>query len=217
MRRYHCPLCRGRASELFYQDARRAYFQCPACRLVFVPPEYYLSPEAEKAEYDLHQNNPADQGYRRFLNRVFSPVNRVLPPQSRGLDFGCGAGPLLADMFKAAGHKMAVYDPHYAPDAAVLADVYAFITASEVLEHLHKPGEVLDQLVSMLKPGGLLGLMTGMVSDRAAFARWHYMRDLTHVCFFSPATFNWLADKWALQVIFIDDRVVLLKKPVQVP
>ncbi len=217
MRRYHCPLCRGRASELFYQDALRAYFQCTACCLVFVPPEYYLSPEAEKNEYDLHQNNPADGGYRRFLNRVFKPVNRVLPPGSRGLDFGCGAGPLLADMFKAAGHKMAVYDPHYAPDAAVLADVYAFITASEVLEHLHKPGEVLDQLVSMLRPGGLLGLMTGMVRDRPAFSRWHYIRDLTHVCFFSHATFNWLADRWALQVIFIDDRVVLLKKPVLEP
>jgi SAM-dependent methyltransferase len=217
MRRYHCPLCRGQASELFYQDARREYFQCPACCLVFVPPEYYLSPEAERTEYDLHQNNPADTGYRRFLNQVFRPVNRVLPPGSRGLDFGCGAGPLLADMFKSAGHKMAVYDPHYAPDAAVLDDVYEFITASEVLEHLHKPGEVLDQLFSILKPGGLLGLMTGMVRDRAAFSRWHYIRDLTHVCFFSRVTFDWIADKWATQVIFIDDRVVLLKKPVQAP
>lgn len=217
MRRYHCPLCHGRASELFYQEDRRAYFQCPVCRLVFVPPEYYLSPEEEKAEYDLHQNDPADEGYRRFLNRVFRPVNRVLSQGSRGLDYGCGAGPLLADMFKTAGHKMAVYDPHYAPDTAVLADLYEFITASEVLEHLHKPGEVLNQLVSILKPGGLLGLMTGMVRDRPAFSRWHYIRDLTHVCFFSRVTFNWIANRWALQVIFIDDRVVLFKKPAQVP
>jgi len=215
MRRHHCPLCRGRASDLFYQDARRVYFQCPACRLIFVPPEYYLSLEEEKAEYDLHQNNPADEGYRRFLKQVFNPVNRVLSPGSQGLDFGCGAGPLLADMFKAAGHKMAVYDPHYVPDAAVLADVYEFITASEVLEHLRRPGEVLDQLISILKPGGLLGLMTGMARDRPAFSRWHYIRDLTHVCFFSRATFNWIADRWALQIVFIDNRVVLLKKTIQ--
>ena len=217
MRRYHCPLCRGRDSDLFYRDARRAYLQCPACHLVFVPPAYYLSTEEEKAEYDLHQNNPADTGYERFLNRLFEPVHRGLPPGSSGLDFGCGAGPLLADMFKAAGHKMAVYDPHYAPDVAVLAAVYEFITASEVLEHLQKPGEVLDQLVSILKPGGLLGLMTGMVRDRTAFAGWHYIRDLTHVCFFSRATFNWVADRWGLQVIFMDDRVVLLKKTIQAP
>jgi len=215
MRRHHCPLCRGRASDLFYQDARRVYFQCPACRLIFVPPEYYLSLEEEKAEYDLHQNNPADEGYRRFLKQVFNPVNRVLSPGSQGLDFGCGAGPLLADMFKAAGHKMAVYDPHYVPDAAVLADVYEFITASEVLEHLRRPGEVLDQLISILKPGGLLGLMTGMARDRPAFSRWHYISDLTHVCFFSRATFNWIADRWALQIVFIDNRVVLLKKTIQ--
>ena len=108
---------------------------------------------------------------------------------------------------------MAVYDPHYAPDVAVLAAVYEFITASEVLEHLQKPGEVLDQLVSILKPGGLLVLMTGMVRDRTAFAGWHYIRDLTHVCFFSRATFNWIADRWGLQIVFMDDRVVLFKKP----
>ena len=106
---------------------------------------------------------------------------------------------------------MAVYDPHYAPDAAVLAEAYGFITASEVLEHLHEPGEVLDQLISILKPGGLLGLMTGMVRDRPAFAKWNYIRDLTHVCFFSRATFNWIANRWALQVIFMDDRVILLR------
>lgn len=215
MRRYQCPLCRGRASGLFYQDARRAYLQCPACHLVFVPPDYYLTQAAEKIEYDLHENDPADEGYRRFLSRLFEPVNRLLPPGSSGLDFGCGSGPLLADMFKSAGHNMALYDPHYAPDAAVLADVYGFITASEVLEHLHRPGEDLDKLVSILKPGGILGLMTGMVRDRTAFSSWHYIRDLTHVCFFSRATFNWLAARWALQIVFSDDRVVLLKKSVQ--
>lgn len=209
---YECPLCRGRASNLFYRDDRREYFRCRTCRLVFVPPVYYLPSKEEKAEYDLHQNNPADEGYRRFLSRVFLPVNRLLSPGSKGLDFGCGPGPALALMFADAGHKMAVYDCFYAADSSVLADGYDFITASEVLEHLHDPGRVLDELYACLKPGGILGVMTGLVRDRAAFSKWHYTRDLTHVCFFSQVTFKWLADKWNTEEQFIDNRVVLIRK-----
>ena len=214
---YKCPLCRGGTSELFYRDDRRTYFRCHVCRLVFVPPADYLSPEEEKAEYDLHQNNTADESYRHFLNQVFLPVNRLLPPGSKGLDFGCGPGPLLSLMFAEAGHKMAVYDPYYAADSSVLADTYDFITASEVLEHLHAPGRVLDELYACLKPGGILGLMTGLVRDRAAFSNWHYTRDLTHVCFFSQLTFKWLADKWAAETQFAGNRVVLVRKTKAVP
>jgi SAM-dependent methyltransferase len=211
---YECPLCRSRASDLFYRDDRREYFRCHTCRLVFVPPVYYLPLEEEQAEYDLHQNNPADEGYRRFLSRLFLPVNKWLPPGSKGLDFGCGPGPALALMFTEAGHKMAVYDRYYATDSSVLADDYDFITASEVLEHLHGPGRVLDELYACLKPGGILGLMTGLVRDRAAFSKWHYTRDLTHVCFFSQVTFKWLADKWDTEARFIDNRVVLIRKTI---
>ncbi len=207
-----CPLCGENTADRFFQDARREYLRCRTCRLVFVPPAYYLSPVQERAEYDLHRNHPADQGYRRFLNRLFQPLNQVLAPESQGLDFGCGPGPALAQMFAAAGHTVAVYDPYYEPDASVLADDYDFITASEVLEHLHAPGRVLADLFNALKPMGSLGVMTGLVRDQTAFSKWQYIRDLTHVCFFSEFTFKWIAEKWGARLRLIDDRVVLFTK-----
>ncbi len=207
-----CPLCRNRAAVFFYRDSQREYERCPACRLIFVPPVYHLSPAEEKAEYDLHQNTADDPGYQRFLNRLFQPVNRLLPVGSRGLDFGCGPGPELARMFDRAGHRMKVYDPYYAADASVLEVRYDFITASEVLEHLRAPGRVLDSLYAGLKPGGLLGMMTGLVKDRAAFSKWHYIRDPTHICFFSPESFQWLADKWKTEIQIIDNRIVLIRR-----
>ena len=209
---YMCPLCHGNAADRFFQDARRVYLRCPVCRLVFVPPAYYLSPARERAEYDLHRNHPADPGYRRFLNRLFQPLNQALTPKSKGLDFGCGPTPALALMFEETGHEVAVYDSHYRPDASVLTDDYDFIAASEVVEHLHAPGRVLNDLFAALKPGGILGIMTGLVRDRAAFANWHYIRDLTHVCFFSEPTFQWLADRWGTKARFIGNRVVLIRK-----
>lgn len=209
-----CPLCGGLQSGPFHQDRRREYLRCPDCRLVFVPPVYHLSRKAEKAEYDRHQNRPDDPGYRRFLNRLFLPLQTRLAPGSKGLDFGSGPGPTLALMLTEAGHDVALYDPFYATDRAVLDQRYDFITATEVVEHLHRPGPELDRLYRHLLPGGLLGIMTKRVIDRVRFARWHYINDPTHVCFFSRATFTWLANHWGARLDIVDRDVIIISKPI---
>jgi hypothetical protein len=208
----HCPLCRHDRIVFYYQDARRAYHQCNRCRLVFVPPQYRLSPEAEKAYYDLHRNDPRDAGYRNFLSRVFIPLCERVPAPAKGLDFGSGPGPTLSLMFEEAGYDMAIYDHHYATDTAVLRQRYDFITATEVVEHLFQPGETLATLLSLLRPGGWLGLMTKMVIDQAAFSNWHYKQDPTHVCFFSRETFVWWANQAGCEVTFVGNDVILLQK-----
>ena len=123
-----CPLCAVVDAESFHEDRHRRYFRCRNCRLVFVPPRYFLSLEAEKAEYDLHQNSPADPGYRRFLNRLFEPLHARLAENSRGLDFGAGPGPTLSVMFEEVGHEVALFDAFYAPDHTVFEHTYDFIT-----------------------------------------------------------------------------------------
>ncbi|WP_340638660.1 class I SAM-dependent methyltransferase [Vreelandella lionensis] len=101
-------------------------------------------------------------------------------------------------MFEEAGFDIDVYDIFYAPHDAHLNRQYDFITATEVVEHLAAPGEVLNQRVAQLLPGGYLGLMTKRVTSQEAFARWHYINDPTHVCFFSEATFRWWAAEQGL-------------------
>ena len=207
-----CPLCGGASSAPFHADAGRPYLRCGRCRLVFVPAAYWLEREAEKAVYDLHENDPADPGYRRFLARLSRPLTQRLPAGSRGLDFGCGPGPTPSRMLAEAGHRMAIYDPLYHDHRAVLARTYDFITATEVAEHLRDPGGVFGQLFAMLRPGGWLGLMTKRVKDREAFARWHYIRDPTHICFYSRDTFGYLARRFNAAVEFIGRDVTLLQK-----
>ena len=210
-----CPLCESVKPGPFYRNKQRDFFRCPVCNLVFVKPEQFLSEEAEKAEYDLHQNGPEDAGYRKFLKRLFIPMQQDLLPGSRGLDFGAGPGPTLSVMFEEIGHRVSVYDKFYAEDPALLERQYDFITATEVVEHLHDPGCTLDMLWGCLKPGGRLGIMTKLALDRKAFARWHYKNDPTHVCFFSQETFEWLAECWQATLTFIDKDVILLDKPVE--
>lgn len=208
----HCPLCDGEELAAYSRDRHREYLQCGNCELVFVPAESRLSLAAERAVYDLHENGVDDPGYRRFLSRLSIPLIARLPPPARGLDYGCGPGPALAHMLEEAGYSVALYDPYYAPAEYVLARSYDFVTATEVVEHFHRPGWELERLWSLLEPGGWLGVMTKLVLNRAAFDRWHYRNDPTHVCFFSRATWQWWAARHDIEPEFPAADVVLLQR-----
>jgi len=54
--------------------------------------------------------------------------------------------------------------------------------------------------------------MTKMVIDVEAFATWHYKNDLTHVIFFSHATFEYLAERDKLELEFVGKDIILLRK-----
>lgn len=207
-----CPLCLGRNSSTYCQDKIRAYLQCGECSMVFVPPQFHLSEAQEKAEYDLHRNDPQDPGYRNFLGRLFEPLRERLTPAAVGLDFGCGPGPTLSLMFAEAGFSSAIYDKFYADNPQLLLRQYDFVSASEVVEHLRQPKFELERLYRLLNPGGFLGIMTKLVTDRQAFSTWHYKNDLSHICFFSRKTFSWLAAHWGAELEIIGRDVILILK-----
>jgi len=207
-----CPLCGGDNPELYFKDKNRVYLSCSDCRLVFVPREFFLSRKAEKAEYDLHTNDPADPGYQRFLSRLSRPMLERLRPGQKGLDFGCGPGPAIHELFTAHGHAVNLYDPFYANNPDVFSNTYDFITATEVVEHLHHPARVFDRLFALLHCGGWLGIMTKLVLDKGKFSHWHYIRDLTHVCFYSRATFTYIAQRHRASLSFMSNDLILLQK-----
>ncbi|WP_088329276.1 class I SAM-dependent methyltransferase [Lacimicrobium sp. SS2-24] len=207
-----CPLCQFQSSQHYWQDKRRDYWQCKQCLLVYVPPAQRLSAQAEKAEYDLHQNTSEDCGYVTFLSRLATPLKAVLPPGSTGLDFGCGPNPVLANMLREAGHNVHVYDPFYFPDKQVLQQPYDFISCTEAIEHFYQPGAIWKDWMSMLNNQGWLAIMTKRVIDKNRFAAWHYKNDPTHVCFFSDHTFSWLAQHFNMRLEVVGADVVLLQK-----
>ena len=208
----HCPLCSALELRDFHRDRRREYRVCARCELVFVPDCYLLDAAAERAEYDLHRNEVDDPGYRGFLSRLAVPMLERLQPGARGLDFGCGPGPALARMLEEAGCEMALYDIFYQPDDSVLSRRYDFVCATEVVEHLHRPGEELARLWALLRPGGYLGIMTKLVRDEQAFARWHYKNDPTHVSFFSRRSWEWWAGQRQAVLEFVGADVMILQR-----
>ena len=208
----HCPLCCDHRISDYSYDEQRKYLRCANCNLVSVPEVHHLDSEAEKAIYDLHQNCPDDPGYREFLGRLVEPLVKKLTPGSRGLDFGSGPGPTLSVMFEERGFSMRIYDKFYAADSEVLTHPYDFITATEVVEHLEKPGAVLNQLWGLLGPGGCLGIMTQTLPDSVeAFGNWYYKKDPSHICFFSAQCFRWLADEWGADLTLYPNIAIFIK------
>jgi SAM-dependent methyltransferase len=192
-----------------YSSDQRDYLQCARCDLVFVPQEQLPDPAFELAHYRMHNNSPNDPGYRRFLSRTLKAVVEHLPAPARGLDFGCGPGPALPTMFRELGYEMRQYDPLFCDDASVLDEEFNFVCATEVVEHVHWPHEVYKRLFSRLKPGGCLAVMTKRLSSQAAFARWHYKNDPTHVRFYSDRTMRFVAQMFKREVRLVGPDVVL--------
>ncbi|MDX1558264.1 MAG: class I SAM-dependent methyltransferase [Marinobacter sp.] len=172
-----------------------------------------LSPEQEREIYQLHDNDPSDPGYRKFLSKLTEPLLGRLPPGARGLDFGCGPGPALAHMLEAEGMVVSLYDPYFYPSTPVLAQTYDFITCTEVVEHLNAPAAVFRELDRMLRPGGWLGVMTCFQTDDDRFDNWHYRRDPTHVVFYRESTFELLANRFGWQLEIPRKDVALFRKP----
>lgn len=206
-----CPLCTGATCVHWYRDHRREYLRCDVCALVHVRRAYHLAAEEERRRYDLHDNDPADPAYRRFLSALFRPMSERLTAGAAGLDYGSGPGPTLSVMFEEAGHPMRVYDPFYADDREALQQRYDFITCSEVVEHFARPRDEWERLVGLLKPGGRLGVMTSLLTSDIDFGCWHYKDDPTHVSFYAPKTIEWLAARHRLRAEFISTSVVLLE------
>lgn len=214
-----CPLCGSHQQTLFHVQQHgaqqgRQFWQCECCWLVFVPRAFHLSEKAEAEFYQTHENDPEDPGYRKFLSRAVNPLLACLNPSAHGLDFGCGPVPTLSKLLAEQGYACADYDYYFARHPQLLEQTYEFITCTEVIEHLSQPARILDQLYRCLKPNGLLVVMTQLWISQARFSQWNYRNDPTHIGFYHPQTWAWIADHWQLDIRYQQGDVVIFQRKI---
>ncbi len=211
-----CRLCGLSETALLYRGDRRShnreFHHCPRCDLVFVPDRFLLNPAEERRRYLLHENDPDDEDYRTFLSRLLNQVTPLLEPEAEGLDYGCGDPPVLVMMLRESGFRVEGWDLYFSPDAELLARSYDFLTCSETAEHFRRPLIEFERFDRLLSPGGVLGVMTQMLDDRSEFADWHYHFDETHICFFSPRTMRWIAERFGWSVSFPRESVTIFRQ-----
>lgn len=207
-----CPLCSSLSTKSYHITPlphQSHYYLCSDCFLIFTDPQYILEQSEEKGRYDQHHNDSKDEGYRKFLRTLTEPLNKLLAPNSYGLDFGCGPGPTLSLIMSELGHKTELYDPYYFPNEDILKNTFDFITSTEVFEHLSKPKLEIEKLMSALKPGGYLAIMTQFYFDNTDFASWWYKNDPTHICFYHHKTMEWIAEHYQLNIVLMTKNIVI--------
>lgn len=211
-----CPLCKSHNTNLYldltHHKLGRLYHQCNECSLIFADNSLRLLPEEEKTRYVTHTNNPQEEGYRKFLDKLLVPLQEHLAPGMIGLDFGCGPGPTISVMMKERGFEMNNYDPFFHDDRDVLGQSYDFITCTEAIEHMFRPMVEMRLLKSLLKEQGIIGLMTEFAPSKDKFSNWYYKNDPTHVCFYSPRSFQWMAEELGCTIEIIGNSVVILSE-----
>ena len=215
----YCPLCLNNQTQLFYRSTRvnleRDYFSCDVCSLIFVPSRYHLSPTDELDRYLEHNNDVTDSDYRRFLSPVANEVVSRIGCNMVGLDYGAGPGPALALMLEDLGHEMHLYDKYFYPDQIVLKQKYDFIVCTETVEHFSSPIHDFDTIYSLIRQGGLFGIMTSILYDDIAFADWYYRFDPTHVAFYRPETLHWISQRWNWDLLVPKRNVCIFEKNVK--
>jgi SAM-dependent methyltransferase len=198
--------CEDRALPAFF-------YECPTCKGVFKSESLLPSPEKERERYDLHQNNPDDEGYQSFLYPIIRLLLNNHKPEEKGLDFGCGPGPASLKMLSSKGFSCDGYDPFYNPDLSLLEKQYDYILCSETIEHFHQPALAFTQLHALLKKGGKLYVMTYFYDPmHIDFKNWYYKNDPTHVFLYQYETMEYIARNWGFALIECNKRIAVLAK-----
>ncbi len=203
----NCTLCESKLT----QKKDEYYYDCGTCRALVKDKKYYLSAEAEKAEYELHNNDVNDVRYQNFTMPITSYVIKHFSPQHKGLDFGSGTGPVISSMLSKRNYDIVQYDPFFAPDKKVLDYKYDYIVSCEVFEHFHHPKMEIDRLRSMLNKNGSLLIMTSLYNDQIDFDKWNYRNDDTHVFIYRKETIEYIAAEQQLEIDVMTNRFIALR------
>ena len=211
----NCPICSTQTHAFVDERHGIEYRACMTCQYRFKSPQHHPDWTAQKQRYDLHQNNPDDPGYRAYFQRFLDFVLPHIPQKGSVLDFGSGASDLLSSMLREQGWDAMRYDPIYHPDTAYTHQHFDLIVSTEVFEHLDDPSGALSHLHGCLAPGGHLALQTQFYPiEEEAFLDWYYRLDPTHIGFFTPETFRWLASVYGMEYAGDDgtNKVVLRRR-----
>lgn len=197
-----CPLCKTDTNIKVLGPFEMKYYRCGNCRLLFADRASLPDLATEKARYQTHQNSPEDQHYVNFLNRTVTPTIPYLTKNLKVLDYGCGPGPAVDYILKQHGIECVNYDPIFFPKKP--EGIFDAVISTECIEHFHNTCKEFEKMLSYLKPGGILTLMTDPYTNETVFEKWYYLKDPTHVSLFHDYTFEFIAKKMDL---------ILLEKP----
>jgi 2-polyprenyl-3-methyl-5-hydroxy-6-metoxy-1,4-benzoquinol methylase len=229
-----CILC-AEAGPFRPRGAKDGYGieECPACGLVQLVPT--PTPETLSALYEDESYFGGDgSGYSQYESQELEylatfreDVRRIAEfvPSGRVLEVGCGYGYFLrcaleagydaygidlspaAVKWAAERHPGRVFCGLLEEVPEIQEQQYDVIFGSHLIEHLTSPGAFLETASRLLRPGGLIVLVTpniGSLLARVSGRRWVSFKIPEHVSYYDPATITTLLTRADFTVRAID-------------
>lgn len=212
----YCIICDQSTCLFQHPKFKTSYHRCSTCGFISKDSKDHVSSEEEFKIYEYHENSIEDEGYVAFFEKFLHTA--VFPFTNGGkqaFDFGSGPAPVLAQLMERDyRYECTIYDKFYAPKKTYLDKTFDLITSTEVMEHISDPFPVFEELRDLLKDDGILSVMTLFPPDEYdTFFNWHYMRDETHISFYTSKAMEIIADKIGLSIVYCDNsRYTSFKK-----
>ncbi|RDE59671.1 methyltransferase domain-containing protein [Psychrilyobacter piezotolerans] len=189
----------------------KKYYRCKECEFIFIDKAHILSYKDEGLRYEVHNNEISDPSYRSYFKKFINYIEDNLDKDNVILDYGSGPQPVLADVMEEDGYRVDIYDKFFYNKKDYLDKKYDVIISTEVFEHIYKPVETLETLLSILKKNGKLILMTAVSPPTdEEFRRWWYIQDPTHVVFYNEKTFEVIGRKYDLNIIKYNHKNIII-------
>lgn len=207
----NCIVCGSNVEIKESEKNKNTFAFCNVCK--FVEKANKVDESLEIDEYDRHNNSMENDGYVKYLQGFLDEAVFPFIDDGIHLDYGCGPGPVLHELVKRQGFISKRYDYYYEHDSDYMDYKYDVITSTEVFEHFYNPIENIEKILKLLKKGGLLSVMTSFVKPEPEFYDWWYIRDITHVGFYHEKTFEYIAKKYNLEIIYTNNiNIMVMKK-----
>ncbi|MGY4771068.1 class I SAM-dependent methyltransferase [Kribbella sp. CWNU-51] len=208
--------------------------ECPSCGLVQLVPTPTADVLRALYEGDSYFEGGAGTGYseyedqeQEYLATFREDVRRIreFVPSGRILEVGCGYGYFLqcaldagfdaygidlspaAVKWAATRHPGRVFCGLLEEVPEIQDQKYDVIFGSHLIEHLTEPSEFLREAGRLLRPGGLVVMVTPNIKSllaRASGSRWVSFKIPEHVSYYDPATITTLLNRSGYTVRAVD-------------
>lgn len=224
-----CNLCAARDTELILRKDGFNIVRCRGCGLGYVNPR--LTAQAAAEQYDAgyyaggsYADYAAERaGYEKTFEYRLAKIERALRGRGRILDVGCAYGFFLAAAkrrgWEAHGIDVAAAAVRYAATelglnahtatlaGAPFADgAFDAVVMNDTFEHVSDPLCELREVLRLLRPGGVVSLVTQDsrgVAVRLLGRRWAQWKPREHLYYYTRPTLQALLEKAGFENVSI--------------
>ncbi len=205
------------SARTFPKHTHSQIVKCLSCGLIFANP--ILAPKIIRSIYsnaNWHIEPQLENMKRDYLGELMD-VLPLLKSRATMLEIGCADGFVLAEAGKLFKKAVGVEPSNAAliakPNLNIIRSEFKpglfepnsfdFICAFQVLDHLIKPMETLQEICKVLKPGGIFLAVNHNIRSPLArlFGESCSMYDLQHIYLFDTKTIRLLLERGGLEVL----------------